>query len=250
MIAASISVTGDDYYDEDLCEIDGWVGASVQPEAFTGSPPEPDPLAHLVPPPMDPDCPPGFNPAGTIDYDVTFPPRTYCGPIQIQGGAQVTLLPGIHVFRGEVFEISGAGTTVTANGGVMLYFTDWPGDSKTSQGFTIGSGSTLELTAPNSGPYEGIAIFVDRDLNAANFHVANVSFESGSFVTVNGAIYAKNQVIRAHSESGVGTTGLGLGTVIVGDFVEVTSSLSHLDVNADFSFLPGGSPIKKAALVE
>ena len=150
----------------------------------------------------------------------------------------MTLLPGIHVFRGEDFEISGDTTKVTASGGVMLYFTDWPGDGKTSQGFTVGSGSTFEITAPSSGPYEGIAIFVDRNLSAANFHVADVSFESGAFVTVNGAIYAKNQIIRVHSEAIAGTEGLGQGTVLVGDFIEVTSSNTIADVNADFSFLP------------
>ena len=249
MLAGSISVTGENHEESGECILDPYAPEEIEPDPFHNSPPEPDPLAHLEPPPMDPDCPPGFDP-DTIDYDASFPPQTYCGPVQIQGGAQVTLEPGIHVFRGEIFEISGDTTKVTASGGVMLYFTDWPSDGKPSKGFLVGSGATFAITAPNSGEYEGIAIFVDRDVNAAPYHDAGVRFESGSFVTVNGAIYAKNQIILVHSGSIAGTEGLGLGTVIVGDKVEVTSSDTIADVNADFSFLPGGSPIKKPTLVE
>ena len=68
-------------------------------------------------------------------------------------------------------------------------------------------------------------------------------------MTINGGIYALNQIVRVHSQS-AGTSGLGLGTVIVADTIEVTSTGTTLDVNADFSFLPVGSPIKQPALVE
>ena len=56
--ASSISVTSDTYFMNGTCDIPGF-GDAIQPPPFTESPPEPDPLAHLVPPPMDPDCPRG-----------------------------------------------------------------------------------------------------------------------------------------------------------------------------------------------
>ena len=173
-------------------------------------------------------------------------PGNYCGGVQVGSGVQVTL-SGIYVFSGEMFDIQGDGASVTGTE-TMLYFTNWPGE-KESKGLKLGSGAILDLTSPTTGDYEGITIFVDRNIGNVPFQTADVSFESGSTVTINGGIYALNQIVRVHSQS-AGTSGLGLGTVIVADTIEVTSTGTTLDVNADFSFLPGGAPIKQPALVE
>ena len=148
-----------------------------------------------------------------------------------------------------MFDIQGDGAKVTGTE-TMLYFTNWPGE-KPSTGLKVGSKATLDLTSPTTGDYEGITIFVDRNLGNVPFKTADVSFESESLVTINGAIYALNQIVRVHSQSLGGTGfGLGQGTAIVGDTILVTSSNSVMEVHADFSFLPGGSPIKQAVLVE
>ena len=236
LIATSIGVTG------------GFEGTGncpppiIRPTPITDTPPEPDPLAHIPPPPIGP-CEAEFL---QIKTSGPLPAGNYCGGVQVPTGVQVTL-SGIYVFSGEMFDIQGDGAKVTGTE-TMLYFTNWPG-KKPSTGLKLGSKATLDLTSPTTGDYEGITIFVDRNLVNVPAHTADVSFESGSAVTINGGIYALNQVVRVHSQT-AGSSGLGQGTVIVADTIEVTSTKTTLDVNADFSFLPGGSPIKQPALVE
>ena len=81
------------------------------------------------------------------------------------------------------------------------------------------------------------------------FHTAEVTFNSGSTIQINGAIYAKNQIVRVHSGSNSeNVAGGGLG--IVADTIEVTSSDSFLEAKNDFSVFGNGSPFKRPTLVE
>ena len=233
--ATSIGVTANDYDDTGDCPRP----SIIEPDPITKTPPAADPLAHIPPPPIGP-CITNFQ----IEASGPLLAGNYCGGVQVPSGVQVTL-SGIYVFSGEMFDIQGDGAKVTGTE-TMLYFTNGNIESK---GLKVGSAAELDLTSPTSGPYEGITIFVDRNLGNVPFHTADVSFESDSIVTVNGGIYALNQIVRVHSQT-LGASGLGQGTVIVADTILVTSSDTFLDVNADFSFLPGGSPIKQPALVE
>ena len=237
--ASSIGVTATGYEETGNCP----APSIIEPAPITKTPPAADPLGHLVPPPIGP-CVAVALQIDPDDNPGALPPGNYCGGVQVSGGAQVTL-SGIYVFSGEMLDIAGVGTRVTGTE-TMLYFTN--GDIE-SKGLKVGSAAILDLTSPTTGDYEGITIFVDRNLGNVPFHTADVSFESDSTVTINGGIYALNQIVRVHSQT-LGASGLGQGTVIVADTILVTSSDTFLDVNADFSFLPGGSPIKQPALVE
>ncbi len=240
--ATSIGVTAAAYV-EDTCQNPAYSSDPIEVDPITETPPEPDPLAHLVAPPIGA-CVEEYL---QIESNGPLPAGNYCGGVQVKNGAKVTL-SGIYVFSGEMLDIQGVGTNVTGTE-TMLYFTNWPAEGKESKGMKVGSAAEVDLTSPTSGPYEGITIFVDRNLGNVPFHTADVSFESGSLATINGAIYARNQIVRVHSQSLSGN-GFGQGTVIVADTIEVTSSATDMVVNSDFSFLPGGSPIKQPALVE
>ena len=149
--ATSIGVTADGYDDTGDCS----APPIIQPAPITETPPEPDPLAHLVPPLIGA-CVEEFL---QIKTNRALAPGNYCGGVQVGSGVQVTL-SGIYVFSGEMFDIQGDGASVTGTE-TMLYFTNWPGE-KESKGLKLGSGAILNLTSPTTGDYEGITIFVDR----------------------------------------------------------------------------------------
>ena len=240
--ADDIGVAGSSYF-EDVCLNPAYSTDPISPAPITGTPPEPDPLVLLSSPPEGP-CPPGPEQL-QISADATLNPGSYCKGVQVSNGAQVTLNPGIYVIRGELLDIQGAGTKVSG-ADVMIYLTDWEEEGLEGKGLKVGSAATLELSGPSSGDYEAIAIYVDRTLP---FHTADVSFESGATTQINGAIYAKNQIVRVHSESNSeNVAGGGLG--IVADVVEVTSSSSFIEATNDFSFFGNGSPLKRPTMVE
>ena len=211
----------------------------------------------------DPDVPAGCDYGLTgssynqkaFSSDITLDPAdasvpghmTFCKGLKVDNGAVVTLLPGIYYIKGELFDIQGVGTTVRGSD-VMIYLTDHPGQAFEGKGLKVGSGAELDIRARLGAddPYRGIAIYVDRELE---YHKADVSFESDSELELSGVIYAPNQITRIHS----GTTGYsscgGGGIAIVTDFLEVTSSVTGLYVNNDFSFLEGDEPLFREALL-
>ena len=242
MRATSIGVAGTGWAD-DVCLNTDYSSESILAEPVKLTPPALDPLLYLPAPPEAP-CPPGLEYQYLqIETDRSLNPGNYCGGIQVQNGAQVTLNPGIYVLRGELFDIQGA--SVTGNG-VMLYFTDWEEEGKESKGLKVGSGAAIDLTAPLTGTYSGVAIFVDR---TELYHTADMSFESGSTAIINGALYAPNQVVRFHSGADSGNTAGG-GLAIVADFIEVTSSDTLVVLKNDFSIFENGSPLRRPVLVE
>ena len=93
MTVASISVTGPDYYHYDNCDIPGWVGPSVQPEAFVESPPEPRPPGPLGPASHGGGLPPGLASRRNNR------PRRAAGPAIFVGCPRITIVSPADVLR-------------------------------------------------------------------------------------------------------------------------------------------------------
>jgi Flp pilus assembly protein TadG len=140
------------------------------PAPVTGIAPVSDPLANLPAPTYNPaSC--TAAPAGT-----TWGPATaggtvcYSGDIKVQNN--VTMNPGVYVFPGTLDFNGGGSLTGT---GVTLYF---PGPNGTLGGSGNGN-TTLNLTAPTSGTYNGILIYQDRsDTNTGELNgtpIANMT---------------------------------------------------------------------------
>ena len=245
--ATSIGVTGDSYFGDNDCTD---FLSQVEPSPVTDTPPEPDPLAHLSPPPQvsDPCWQTDFNLDDPTKLPLLAPNKKWCKGLKIDcpvSDCGVIHLPaGNYVIAGKRLEIVGSDTEVRGSG-VMFYATDWPGGGESAEGINIASGATVTFSAPTSGDYEAILMYVDRNLP---FHTANVEFLSGVTATLSGAIYASNQNVLFHSD--VSATALsGAGVAIVGDTVEVTSG-ADMFIPADFSAFSGGSPIKRVTLLE
>ncbi|MDQ2745588.1 MAG: pilus assembly protein TadG-related protein [Chloroflexota bacterium] len=164
--------------------------ASFSPNPVTGITLIPDPLANV---PV-PTCPSG-NPTGQGAYSGsgTISPGTYTS-ISAGGNSGLTLSPGVYCITGSV---GGGGTGQFNGNGVMLYFTCGtyvsptactPG--QTGAGFQMTGTPNYNITAPTSGPYQGLSIFYDRN-NVASFGLKG---DAGDSLT--GTIYAKSAAMN------------------------------------------------------
>lgn len=181
--SASMTVSGS------IDVVGGYSGSTISPTPNTGQPPVPDPLLTLPIPPIIGEpirngaalTPSTLNVSGTQ----TLRPGTYYGGISIASGANATLEPGIYVMAGGGFSVSSNGS-VTGSG-VMIYNTldaVNPAGAGSYGSFSFTSNRSINLSAPTSGAYTGIALFQDR-LNTRPINIQGTA--SG---TIDGLIYA------------------------------------------------------------
>ena len=116
----------------------------------TGAPMPTDPLAGLPPPPQA-----GVGcPAGIVGVGPTLDPGCY------------TNISGVSLLNPGIYYVTGTFNAGDVTGvGVMIYLT---GMGK----IRMGNNTQLTLSAPTSGPYEGIAIFQDPS-DTQNFDADN-----------------------------------------------------------------------------
>jgi len=99
-------------------------------------------------------------------------PGTYCGDLDIQGSASVTLNPGIYSMHGNV-SVNTSGTV--SGSGVTVYV---------KSGTCSMSGGNISLSPSASGAYKGVTIYQDR----ANTN--QCTLKAGSTQKISGLIYA------------------------------------------------------------
>lgn len=198
------------------------------PAPVTGIAPESDPLANLPAPTYNAaSC--TAAPAGT-----TWGPAAaggtvcYSGNIKVQNN--VTMNPGTYVFPGTL-DFSGNGSLTGT--GVTLYF---PAPNGTLGG--NGNGNTsLNLTAPTSGTYNGILIYQDpADTNTGEFNGTPIT-------NLTGIIYMPNAELEI---SGNSTVNLDTD-LIVGSLYDKGNATINM---TDYSQTVTNSPLKSVALVE
>ncbi len=148
----------------------------------------------------------------------TMGPGVYCGGINVDGTAVLTLTPGVYIMNGGGFTVSHQGTVNATS--VMIYNTATGGE--TAGGVSIVGNATVNLTAPDSGTYQGIAFFQDRSLsNAATiansatgiitgtyyFYDAPFSFTGNTATAVTAAFVASTITIAGSSTLNADVTG-------------------------------------------
>jgi Flp pilus assembly protein TadG len=154
-----------------------YTGTCLNPSPITRVSPYPDPLAHLDPPSV-----------GGCDYNgkvkvtggsVTLDPGVYCKGIDVSGGADVSFNPGTYVFKGGTVKV--AGNSSLSGNDVTFYLTDGAGGHAD---LSI-TATTIDFSAPDAGPMEGILFFQDRaaPTTLSNMITGNVSVE------LDGALY-------------------------------------------------------------
>jgi len=111
----------------------------------------------------------------------TIDPGVYCGGMQLNAGANVTLNPGIYTIDGGGLTVNGG--AVMSGVGVTIVFTSSSGHNYPDA--KINGGAIINLSAPTSGPTAGLVIFGDRLMTVGTAF----KFEGGATQILQGAIY-------------------------------------------------------------
>jgi Flp pilus assembly protein TadG len=184
----------------------------------TNQPPVADPYAgRTIPAPGT--C---NNLNGPVNGTVTLSPGTYCksNAFKINGGANVTLLPGVYILDQIDFNLAG-GASVSGTG-VTIILTSSGSFSNTGN-IIINGGATVNLTAPTTGSYSGMVFWQDGRAPDSN----KDNFNGGSTMTVTGAIYTPSQTVNYSGGNASGGTGC---TQLIAKII-VFSGNSELDNN-------------------
>lgn len=219
---------------------------TVTPTPVTGIIPAADPLASLTPPTTAT----GGCTTLTVTTSRTIAAGNYCG-VSINGSVNVVFSGGNYTFGNGGLSINGSNTITFDAGQYMMT----SGNLTTNGSNTInGSGdmfyttggasvsfngsSTVNLSAPTSGTYEGILFYQDRSDSAG----ATVNGSNGSKYT--GAMYFPAATLTTNGSNTASAT----ATVLVANKIVFNGSGSFGD---DFSaFGSKVSPLKDAVLVE
>ena len=158
---------------------------TIQPTPTTGVSPAADPLASL-PAPTYEGC--DFNYLSIGNGTTTLNPGVYCGGLKISGAnAIVNFNPGTYIINGGGMQVTS--NTATLNGDGVTFF-------NTSNGYSFGvlaiaGGVAANLTAPSSGPYQGILWYQDRNISSS----ATNGIGGGASQMLRGTIYMPTGVL-------------------------------------------------------
>lgn len=185
---------------------------SVSPTPNTGTLATTDPLAGTPAPSLS-------GTASAPPSSGTIYPGIYTS-ISVGSNQALALGPGVYVIEGGL-TLSG-NAQLDAGGGVTLYFTCAAysvsdtepscADTGGSNDISIGANATVDLVAPSSGVYQGIAMMVDpKDANV-------ISIGGNGTDTLSGTVYA--------AASSLSVSGNGSGTTLNSIFIVSTLALS------------------------
>jgi hypothetical protein len=207
-------------------------GATTNPTPVTGVAAIADPLASL----------PGLTP-GTCLYatnysppsNTTLAPGTYCGGITVSNGVTgVTFGAGNYIINGGGLSFGGGITT--SGSGVMFYLT---GTNANYASVTIANGTTVTLSAPTSGTYQGILFYQNRSITSAS----NADFAGGAVMNLTGTLYFPTTDVSYSN----GTSGSGSTTAIVANQVSFSGGAR---INYDSTGSKTGLYQKSAAVIQ
>lgn len=160
--STALVVTGSSHLTSSTIQVHGGVSitgsSTASPAPTTGAGTVTDPLASLPAP--------GYSGCDHTNYTIgngntgSISPGVYCGGITVGGAATLTLGAGIYILNGGGLTVGNSGTMNATN--VMFYNTGSAGHTIAPISIT-GSG-IVNMSAPGSGVYKGIAFFQDRTL--------------------------------------------------------------------------------------
>ena len=201
------------------CSAGGYEGNALAftPAVITDCPPREDPLATL-PVPVSGPCSPVLN--GVSDITTTLNPGVYCGGLTIGGTANVTLSPGIYIFKESDLTVSGS---ATIQGEDVTLFFEGNGAS-----LFFDENTTIDLSGPENGNLAGVLIYQDRFANGSGDFVVR----SNNAHTLVGTIYLPvgDFIIDASAPVAASSE----YTAIIADEVEILNA-SALVLNSDYA---------------
>ncbi len=204
----------------DFCVVGGASG-KFSPKVTTGCEPVDDPYADLPIPSKTGTCMPGNWTLG--DGNLTLQPGRYCGGIKAASSANIKLAPGEYIISGGPLDLSSKASL--SGTGVTLFFVD---DHATLE---MNGGANLNLGAPKTGTYAGVAIAGRRDIAPKK----EAKITGGGSVNVVGTVYLPKQDLKI---TGSGQVGLGSDQMaLVANTIAFTgnsTAVLEMALNSDF----------------
>lgn len=198
---------------EEICTAGGYSGNGYSPLPDSCDP-IPDPLAGLEEP--------SVGACDETDFETsigthTLSPGVYCGGISAFSNAQLNFQPGTYIIKDGPLHLD---SNVVANGdGVTFFFTG------TDAVIDLNSNVELNISAPTSGEFAGMAIIEDDD----NPELQSFHLDSNSDITIEGTVYLPNGRLDIDSNSGSG--GSTAHTTIIARQIHLDAN-ANLEVNA------------------
>lgn len=197
-------------------------GSRVEPSAMTNCDALDDPLASIPEPSVAGPCPDKHADSGQT---LNLTAGCY-GKITVNSGGRMNLGAGVYRITNEFLINSGSHVYAT---GVTLYL------STDKSKLITNSGSTLELSAPTTGPMTGIAVFQTRNASQANKDA--LYFNSGAHGLLEGVMYAKHADVVFNSNASGGAA----YTMVIAKSLNLNSG-SKIQINANYT---SGPPLPK-----
>ena len=149
---------------------------SIDVPVVTNAAAAPDPYANVTPPTAAASCRPLPSPPTNV------PSGTYCGGSAFQN-LNITFASGAVIVITGGLDLHSGSTTLTGTG-VTLYVVS---DGSNSQQSKINATTTVNITAPSSGPYAGIALWFSGS--------SKVTYDGANSSSFKGAIYAPTATV-------------------------------------------------------
>jgi len=131
----------------------------------------------------------------TIKASQTINPGVYCGGIDVMANKTLSLNPGTYYVK-KFFNMGG-NSVLQATGGVTIVLLDDAclGNGTCMKEKGLGNNITINLTAPTSGTYAGIAIYAQGTKDTYQEFSNNVA------LNIQGAIYAPGDSVYFHNNA-------------------------------------------------
>ena len=165
---------------------------------FVGTPVAPDPFEDLDIPDVGP-CDAGPPRTVINGGTATLSPGVFCGGLRIQN-ADVFFEPGEYFIDGGDLEFLTSANIV--GDGVVFFLSGDP--SSTIGSLDITGGSQLQTTPPDSGDFEGIMFFQDRDAPSGGGDKNRI--RGGAQLQVDGAFYFPAQELEISGNAQIQVT--------------------------------------------
>ena len=172
-----------------------------------------------------------------VSSSVTLSPGTYCG-LQIVGGTDVQLSPGIYVIKDGLFSVK-EGSRI-AGKGVGIFLT-----GKNAR-LEWGRASTISLEAPTAGLMAGLLIFASREGARGNQHII---YSEDAQIMV-GTIYIPTGELRIDGSATVGNqsayTAIVAETIRLygGPHIVLNTRYNETDVPVPEAIKGAGQPVQ------
>jgi hypothetical protein len=204
-------------------------GCYDKAEPFQGTEPVGNPLEgkFSAPPEVSWPCEPTSNlvvDASNSPYDLSA--GLHCKKIDVKNGGILRLAPGTHVLEKGISAVGGIIKEQPGSTGITLYFGP---DTKSSETINFSSDPIVTLSAPTTGPYAHLLIYVDEAATGNVQH--NLTAHADS--VFNGLIYMPGHDIDFSGSSDT----MGETVMIIADEIKLSGDANFSNLSTIPFFL-------------